>query len=180
MALFPIDLHFKCKILLNRNREIWYVLIYRMHKDINVFFFFQTRITQLFDLSIYSSRLWGFFSRDHVWLEWVSRVATSASYLPNKINPPPVSWDRKFPPKFFRPVSLERIEIPEGWLSLTDIQTPEMGLTWKIRQISEEYRSWYSSLFFFSSFLDHYKMTKINQFFSFNRRKKLRFFLLSF
>lgn len=142
-----------------------------MHKDINVFFFFQTRITQLFDLSIYSSRLWGFFSRDHVWLEWVSRVATSASYLPNKINPPPVSWDRKFPPKFFRLVSLERIEIPEGWLSLTDIQTPEMGLTWKIRQISEEYRSWYSSLFFFSSFLDHYKMTKINQFFSFNRRK---------
>lgn len=142
-----------------------------MHKDINVFFFFQTRITQLFDLSIYSSRLWGFFSRDHVWLEWVSRVATSASYLPNKINPPPVSWDRKFPPKFFRPVSLERIEIPEGWLSLTDIQTPEMGLTWKIRQISEEYRSWYSSLFFFSSFLDHYKMTKINQSFSFNRRK---------
>lgn len=136
-----------------------------------MFFFFQTRITQLFDLSIYSSRLWGFFSRDHVWLEWVSRVATSASYLPNKINPPPVSWDRKFPPKFFRPVSLERIEIPEGWLSLTDIQTPEMGLTWKIRQISEEYRSWYSSLFFFSSFLDHYKMTKINQSFSFNRRK---------
>lgn len=88
-GIFPIDLHFKCKILLNRNREIWYVLIYRMHKDINVFFFFQTRITQLFDLSIYSSRLWGFFSRDHVWLEWVSRVATSASYLPNKINPPP-------------------------------------------------------------------------------------------
>lgn len=144
-GIFLIDLHFKCKILLNRNREIWYVLIYTR---VLMFFFFQTRITQLFDLSIYSSRLWGFFSRDHVWLEWVSRVATSASYLPNKINPPPVSWDRKFPPKFFRPVSLERIEIPEGWLSLTDIQTPEMGLTWKIRQISEEYRSWYSSLFF--------------------------------
>lgn len=111
-----------------------------------------------------------FFERPRV--AWMGFKGRNFRVIPSEQNqPPPVSWDRKFPPKFFRPVSLERIEIPEGWLSLTDIQTPEMGLTWKIRQISEEYRSWYSSLFFFSSFLDHYKMTKINQFFSFNRRK---------